>query len=88
MLKNSDILTIFVLTSSRELMKNINKPRLEGNRDYRPFGCFFKMKTNQIMKVNFGDHVLTIGHKDQMGNLNELVTIANEYRKRKGLSEL
>lgn len=46
------------------------------------------MKTNQILRVNFGKNVLSIGHKDRMGNLNELVKIANDYRERKGLTRI
>ena len=38
------------------------------------------MKTNVIMKVRFGDKNLTIGHKDKMGSLNELIEIGNGYR--------
>jgi len=44
------------------------------------------MKTNAIMKVRFGDNLLTIGHKDKMGNLNELVSIGNQYRAREGFN--
>lgn len=40
------------------------------------------------MKVNFGKNKLSIGHKDYMGNLNELVKIGNSYRKAKGLSNM
>jgi len=42
------------------------------------------MKTNVIMIVRFGNKSLTIGHKDKMGSLNELIEIGNEYRMRFG----
>lgn len=42
------------------------------------------METNAIMKVRFGDRTLTIGHKDKMGSLNELVSIGNDYRLENG----
>lgn len=46
------------------------------------------MKTNQILRVNFGKNILSIGHKDRIGNLNELVKIANDYREQKGLTRI
>ena len=46
------------------------------------------MKTNQIMKVNFGNNVLSIGHKDLMGNVNELINIGNDYRIKVGLEPM
>lgn len=46
------------------------------------------MKTNQILKVNFAGIDLSIGHKDKMGNLNELVAIGNRYREMKRLSAM
>jgi hypothetical protein len=42
------------------------------------------METNAIMRVRFGDRKLTIGHKDKMGSLNELISIGNDYRVENG----
>lgn len=46
------------------------------------------MKTNQIMQLQFDDYQLEIGHKDMMGNLNNLWSIGNAMRVKRGLSEL
>jgi len=46
------------------------------------------MDKNTIMNVTFGDKKLIIGHKDKMGNLNQLVEIGNDYRFKKGSSPM
>ena len=43
------------------------------------------VKTNQMMTVNIGEHVLNIEHKTKLGNLNQLWEISNSYRIAKGL---
>jgi hypothetical protein len=45
--------------------------------------------TNQMMNVQIGkEFTVQIGHKTEMGKLNDVLTIGNEYRKRKGLREI
>lgn len=46
------------------------------------------MKTNQLMQVRIGDHVLPIEHKTMVGNLTEVWKIGNAYRKMRDLPEL
>lgn len=46
------------------------------------------MKTNQLMQVRIGDHVLPIEHKTMVGSLTEVWKIGNTYRKMRGLNEL
>lgn len=46
------------------------------------------MKTNQLMQVRIGDHVLSIEHKTMVGSLTEVWKIGNTYRKMRGLNEL
>ena len=46
------------------------------------------MKTNQLMQVRIGDHVLPIEHKTMVGNLTEVWKIGNAYRKMRNLPEL
>jgi hypothetical protein len=47
------------------------------------------MKTNQMMNVQIGkDYTVQIGHKTEMGKLNDVLAIGNEYRKKKGLREI
>lgn len=46
------------------------------------------MKTNQLMQVKIGDHVLPIEHKTMVGSLTEVWKIGNAYRKMRGLNEL
>ena len=46
------------------------------------------MKTNQLMQVRIGDHVLTIEHKTMVGSLTEVWKIGNAYRKMRNLPEL
>ena len=46
------------------------------------------MKTNQLMQVKIGDHVLPIEHKSMVGSLTEVWKIGNTYRKLRGLPEL
>jgi hypothetical protein len=42
--------------------------------------------TNQMMNVQIGkEFTVQIGHKTEMGKLNDIFTIGNEYRKKKGL---
>ena len=64
---------------------------MEGAQARSQYGFFniqIQMKTNAILKVQFGDQLLTIGHKDMIGKLNELVDIGNFYREQSGLSPM
>ena len=47
-----------------------------------------KMKTDQLLTVNFGGHALQIFHRTGMGNLTELWAIGNGYRVERGLEPL
>ena len=44
------------------------------------------MKTNQLMKVAFGDDILEIFHKSKMGSLTDLLRIGNKFRVQNGLT--
>jgi hypothetical protein len=45
--------------------------------------------TNQMMNVQIGkEFTIKIGHKTEMGKLNDVLTIGNEYRKRKGYQKI
>jgi hypothetical protein len=47
------------------------------------------MKTNQMMEVKIGrNYTVQIGHLTQIGKLNDVLAIGNEYRKKKGLREI
>lgn len=46
------------------------------------------MKTNQLMAVNFGGHILHIEHLTKIGSLTDLWGIGNGYRVAKGLNPL
>lgn len=46
------------------------------------------MKTNQLLQVRIGNHVLPIEHKTMMGSLTDLWAIGNSYRTAKGLPTL
>lgn len=46
------------------------------------------MKTNQLMQVRIGNHVLPIEHKTMVGSLTEVWKIGNAYRKMRDLPEL
>jgi hypothetical protein len=47
------------------------------------------MKTNQNMTIQIGkNYTVQIGHLDQIGKLNDVLAIGNEYRKNRGLSEV
>jgi predicted DNA-binding ArsR family transcriptional regulator len=47
------------------------------------------MNTNQMMQIQIGkNYTVQIGHLDQMGKLNDVLEIGNEYRKEKGYKEI
>jgi hypothetical protein len=47
------------------------------------------MNTNQMMQIQIGkNYTVKIGHLDQIGKLNDVLAIGNEYRKEKGLREI
>lgn len=46
------------------------------------------MKTNQLMHVRIGEHVLPIEHKTMMGSLTDVWRIGNTFRIQKGLNPL
>jgi hypothetical protein len=47
------------------------------------------MNTNQMMQIQIGkNYTVQIGHLDQIGKLNDVLAIGNEYRKEKGLREI
>lgn len=46
------------------------------------------MKTNQLMQVNIGSHVIPITHKDFMGSLTDVWKAGNSYRTKRGVPEL
>ncbi|EJF05834.1 hypothetical protein ThvES_00021030, partial [Thiovulum sp. ES] len=47
------------------------------------------MNTDQKMTIQIGkNHTVKIGHLSQMGKLNDVLEIGNEYRKEKGYKEI
>lgn len=46
------------------------------------------MKTNQLMQVKIGSHILPIEHKTMMGSLTDVWRIGNAYRLQRGNKEL
>jgi uncharacterized membrane-anchored protein len=47
------------------------------------------MKTNQNMTIQIGkNYTVQIGHLDQIGKLNDVLEIGNEYREKRGLRKI
>jgi hypothetical protein len=47
------------------------------------------MNTNQMMQIQIGkNYTVQIGHLDQIGKLNDVLAIGNEYRERRGLRKV
>jgi|GEM_PF-547583 len=48
-----------------------------------------KLKTNQMMKIEIGQFgIIEIGHKNEMGNISQVIAMGNKVREQKGLSKI